>query len=60
MPITPVVRYMLLCDDWSVDPTNNRRVVIHGLVSNVYSIDEPAYPLCYEQLCVFLALTEGY
>ena len=55
----PVVRYMILCDDWGVDPDNPRRVNIFGLLSNIHAIDQPPFPLLYRELCVFLALTEG-
>ena len=60
MAIKPVVRYMLLCDDWRLDPANNRRITIIGLISNIRALDDPPYPLLYRELCVFLALTEGY
>src|SRR5207302_9747394 len=59
MAIKPVVRYMLLCDDWHLDPDNNRRVTVVGLISNIHALDDPPYPLLYPELCVFLALTEG-
>jgi hypothetical protein len=59
MPAKPIVRYMLLCDDWQWDPANRRRVTIIGLITNIHSLAEPPYPLLYRQLCVFLALTEG-
>lgn len=59
MAIAPVVRYMLLCDDWQVDPANQSRVHIIGLVSFIRATDELPYPLRYRELCVFLALTEG-
>jgi hypothetical protein len=59
MAIKPVVRYMLLCDDWRLDSDNNRRVTIIGLISNIHSLEEPPYPLFYREMCVFLALTEG-
>lgn len=60
MAVKPVVRYMLLCDDWRIDPANNRRVTIIGLISNIHALDDPPYPLLYREMCVFLALTEGY
>ncbi|HEY3963138.1 MAG TPA: hypothetical protein VGM05_01190 [Planctomycetaceae bacterium] len=60
MAIKPVVRYMLLCDDWNIDPTDNRRVTIIGLISNIHSLDDRPYPLFYREICVFLALTDGY
>jgi hypothetical protein len=59
MAITPIVRYMLLCDDWRLNGPNNRRVTIVGLIWNIYSVEEPPYPLVYREFCVFLALTEG-
>jgi hypothetical protein len=59
MAVPPVVRYMLLCDDWQLDPQNARRVTIVGLLSNVHAVDVPPYPLFYREFCVFLALTEG-
>ena len=59
MTILPLVRYMLLCEDWSVDPANPLRISIAGLISNIKSVGDPAYLLLYRELCVFLALTEG-
>ena len=59
MAVKPIVRYMLLCDNWLVDPGNERRVTIVGLISNIRATEEPAYPLLYREFCVFLALTEG-
>jgi hypothetical protein len=59
MTLKPVVRYMILCDDWGTDPNNPRRVNIFGLLSNIDAIDEPPYPPLYREMCVFLALTEG-
>jgi len=60
MAIKPVVRYMLLCDDWQLDPANNRRLTIVGLISNIRSIDDPPFPLYYREMCVFLGLTDGH
>jgi hypothetical protein len=50
---------MILCEDWSAASDNPRRVNILGLLTNIISVDEPAYPLLYGELCVFLALTEA-
>jgi hypothetical protein len=55
----PVVRYMVLCDDWGTDPNQRRKVNIFGLLTNIRSLDEPPYPLLYRELCVLLVLTEG-
>src|SRR3954464_963900 len=59
MGVIPIVRYMLLCDDWLMDGPNNRRVSIVGLIWTIHSVDDPPYPLFYREFCVFLALTEG-
>jgi hypothetical protein len=57
--IRPVVRYMILCQDWGIDPSNVPRVNIYGLLSNIHSVAIPPYPLLYPEICVFLVLTEG-
>lgn len=59
MAVMPVVRYMILCDAWLVDEQIERRIHIIGLVSQLSPAGEPPYPL-RSDLCVFLALTEGY
>jgi hypothetical protein len=57
--VQPVVRYMILCEDWEIDPANPRRVSIHGLLTNIRSLEDPPYPLLYREICVFLALTSA-
>lgn len=59
MTINPLVRYMLLCEDWYSDPRAANRVTIVGLISNLRATDDPPFPILYEELCVFLALTNG-
>jgi len=59
MTLKPIVRHMLLCDDWHVDPLNGRRVTIVGLVSAIRAIDDPPFPIVCREMCVFLALTAG-
>ena len=59
MAVKPVVRYMILCEDWETDPQNPRRINIYGLLANIRSLGQPPYPLLYPELCVFLALTDG-
>src|SRR5689334_2260723 len=60
MSIEPVVRYMLLCKDWLQAPENDRFISIFRLIGNLTSIDDPPYPLRYEEICVVVVLTEGY
>jgi hypothetical protein len=60
MAIKPVVRYMLLCEGYEIDPVRSRRITIVGLLSSIRSRRPPYYPLIHPSLCVFLVLTEGY
>src|SRR5436190_20892517 len=59
MAVPPVVRYMLLCDDWKVDPANNRRITVVGLMTNLRPLDSFQYPVVCPELCVLLLLTEA-
>jgi len=59
MSVAPIVRYMLLCEDWKLEGDNSRKITIVGLLWNIHSVAQPAFPLLYRELCVFLALTEG-
>jgi hypothetical protein len=58
VPIKPIVRYMLPCDDWGTAPDDPLCVNIFGLLSNVHPVELPPYPL-HRDLCVVLVLTEG-
>jgi hypothetical protein len=50
---------MVLCEDWGIDVDRPNRVSLYGLISSISSLDPSPYPLLYQELCVFLALTEG-
>ncbi len=54
----PIARYMILCNDWFLDPDNPRRVHIVGLISSLRPADDPPYPFVLPEICVFLALTD--
>jgi hypothetical protein len=58
MAVHPVVRYMILCEDWETRAEDSTHVTIHGLISSIRSLDHPPYPLLYEEICIFLLLTE--
>ena len=58
MTVKPIVRYMILCDDWETDPVNALSINIFGLLTNIHPLELPPYPL-YRDLCVFLILTGG-
>ena len=57
--IIPIVRYMIVCENWRLVSERNNLVGIDGLIDTLRAIDDPPYPLLYEELCVFLALTSG-
>ena len=59
MAIKPIVRYMLVCDDWKLEG-NDKRIEILGLISNIHALDDPPFPLLHEELCVLLLLTDGH
>jgi hypothetical protein len=59
MSVVPVVRYMIVCEDWGFGPTSPRRVNVFGILNNIDSLDDPPYPLLFPQLAVVLMLTGG-
>jgi hypothetical protein len=56
--VQPTIRYLVLCEDVQIDPSNPRRVTLVGLLSAIRSLEQPPFPLVYRELCVFLQLTE--
>ena len=57
MALFPVVRYMIVCNDWHPDPASPHLWNISGLLYNLRP-NPPAYPVRYPELCVLLALTD--
>ena len=55
--MSPLVRYMLLCEDWHLDTSKPKRVTISGLLSLIWA---PASPVLVGELCVFVILTNGH
>ncbi len=50
---------MLLCDDAQPNPSNPKKVDVHGLLSVIQSITDPfVYPRVHS-FTIYLALTEG-
>ena len=56
--MTPLVRYMLICDDVRMDPVFPTCTHIDCLMSAIVSLEEPPYPLRLEMICVYLVLTD--
>ena len=56
--VHPNVRYLIVCEDVQTAPENPHRVSLVGLISKISSSEEPSFPLLYEEVCVFLQLTE--
>lgn len=56
--VLPTVRYLIVCEDVQRAPNNSRRITLVGLLSAIRSLETPAFPLLYRELCVFVQLTE--
>ena len=59
MAVIPIIRYMILCDDWEILPETPHRIDIFGLLSNINSLEQSGFPLVYPELCVLLVLTKA-
>jgi hypothetical protein len=59
MPVAPVVRYMIVCEDWSQE-SKSKRISIRGLITNIRAKDDPPFPTGFGPICVFLTLTDVY
>jgi hypothetical protein len=55
---SPVVRYLIVCEDIQTEAEHPRKVTLVNLISTIHSKDEPPFPLLYRELCVFVQLTE--
>lgn len=59
MPVPPVVRYMILRDEWTSDATvPGGRITTHGILTRIQPIAERAYPALLDQICVVMFLAE--
>ena len=56
--LTPTVRYLIVCEDVEIDPNVPHRVTLVGLINAIRSLDDPPFPLLYQEICVFVQLTE--
>lgn len=57
MAFVPIVRYMLLCEEWEEGSDKDRRVTIVGRLRDVHVLEECAFPR-HREMCVLLVLTE--
>lgn len=58
MALDPIIRYIILAEDWERDFQNPRRINVFGLISNLTSTDNPAFPVRMRELCCIVAATE--
>ncbi len=55
--VRPVVRYLIVCEDVLLEPTNSGKgVTLVGLISAIRALS--GFPVRYSELCVFVQLTE--
>ena len=59
MALLPVVRHMILCQDWEVERARERLINVRGLLTSIRSLDSPPYPLLYREICVLVVATDG-
>lgn len=59
MSILPIVRHMILCQDWNVEKARERLINIRGLLTSIRSLDSPPYPLIHREICVLVVATDG-
>ena len=57
MNVQPIVRYMLLAEDFVIDPVDHRQVTIVNLRATYRVLDE--YPALVEEICCVFAVTDG-
>lgn len=58
MPLLPVVRHMILCEDWEREDGVSLRVNVRGVLTSIHSLDFPAFPLSLPEVCVLVFLTD--
>ena len=58
MTLLPIVRHMILCQDWNVDDGASLLINVRGLLTSIRSVELPAYPMDYAELCLLVFLTE--
>jgi len=57
--MAPVVRHMMVCDDAEVDAQNPRKINVYGLISSIAVDAVTGFPHCHEELCVYVAMSDG-
>ena len=55
--MVPIVRYMILCNDWHTHGQTGLQVTVVGLLWTIPPPDDLICPVTYREFCVFLALT---
>jgi hypothetical protein len=57
IPIEPVIRHMILCDDVKPNPANPKKADITGLLHSIDVGPDESFPLLYPLLCVYIQFT---
>ena len=56
--VRPVVRYLIICEEVLLEPTDRRKVTIVDLISKIRSLEQPPFPLRYPELCIFVQMAD--
>lgn len=59
MDVTPVVRYMVVCEDYAIEGPRYSRVSAHGLIANIKRTNRALPGVRRDQICVLVAFTGG-
>jgi hypothetical protein len=57
--VLPVVRYLIPCEDYLVDPAHPNKISLINLIVAIRSLEQPPFPALREEFCVFLMLSNG-
>ena len=59
MDVVPVVRYMVVCEDYAISGPRYSRVDAYGLIANIKRTDSALSGVRREQICVLVAFAGG-
>jgi len=55
----PEIIHLIVCDDVEVDPRNVHRINLLGLITRMWSIADPPFPIVRPEFCIFAMFTGG-
>ena len=56
--LAPNVRNLIACEKIESDVANPSRTTLINLIGNLFSMDEPSFPASFEEMAIYVQLTE--